>query len=172
MLKLKKVASCPLISIEFDSYIAIKVIFGENPNWIERTAYWRTGNFIDELIEIGVGNELGVIRKITIVGIKEIYQNNFNSHTTPLRKGIPVFERINYNKNLIFDEKGPLEMFVGNDKVQVFFSHNKISSGLVCDRVTCLFDKDNNFCGFEVAKITEKEMGILKENFIDRLNQN
>jgi len=172
MLKLKKIENCTSIIVEFDPYIAINVIFGDNSYWIERTAYWRTGNFINELIEIGIGNELGIIREITLVGIKNISNHSIELQEIILQHGIPVFEKINYNKNLIFDENGPLEMFVGNDKVQVLFSHNKITSGLVCDRVICLFDKDNNFCGFEVADVTDAEMSILKENFIDGLNQN
>jgi len=163
---------CSNITIEFDQYIPIKLIFGDRGPWIEPSAYWRSGNLDTELIEIGIGSEHGILRKITIVLIQKIGFHLNDYSKINCKSGIPIFRKINYDRNFLFDENGPLEMFVGKDKVQVLFSHNKITSGLVCDRVTCLFDKDDNFCGFEVADITDAEMSILKENFIDRLNQN
>jgi len=169
MLQLKRIDNCSSIIIEFDSYIAVKIIFGTDIYWIDPIAYWRSGDFTNQLVEVGVSEKIGVIRKITIVDIKKIILENKSFPRIQLKQGIPVFDSLNYDKNLLFDEIGPLEMFVGKEKLQVLFSHNKIIFGLVCDRVICLFDKDNNFCGFEVSNITDKEMNTLKENFINRL---
>lgn len=172
MLQLKRIDKCIPIIVKFDPYIAVKIIFGLDIYWIDSIAYWRSGDFRNQLIEVGVSEDIGVIRKITLVDIKKIILEDKIFPEIQLKLGIPVFEKLDYDKNLLFDEIGPLEMFIGEDKLQVLFSHNKITSGLVCNRVICLFDKDRNFCGFEVSGITEEEMNILKENFINRLHAN
>ena len=169
MLQLKKIDNCLPIITEFDPYVPVKIIFGTDIYWADQIAYWRSGNFEDQLIEVGVSQTSGVIRKITLVATKKINIEEKNFAAVQLKQGIPIFDKINYDKNHLFDEVGPLEMFIGKEKLQVLFSHNEITLGLTCDRVMCLFDKDNNFCGFEVTNITEKESKVLKENFITRL---
>ncbi|TET06843.1 hypothetical protein E3J79_00590 [Candidatus Dependentiae bacterium] len=172
MLQIKGITDCLPVAVELDPYVAININFGSWDPSLEPTAYWRAGDLEKQFIEIGVAENKGIIRSITLVLIKKIILEDKIFPEIQLKLGIPVFEKLDYDKNRLFDEVGHLEMFVGKDKLQVFFSHNKITSGLVCDRVICLFDKDNNFCGFEVSDITEKEMNILKENFINRLHAN
>jgi len=165
MLHIKKSYEC---LVEFDPYIALKVTFGIKNYLTENTAYWRTGDFENQFIEIGVSEEQGTLRSITLVLIKQINLEIKDLPEIQLTPGIPAFEKINYDKNLLFDEIGSLEMRVGKNKLQVFFSDNSIVSGFVCNRVTCLFDKEGIFCGFEVADITQDERMILEENFINR----
>jgi len=168
MLQIKSITDCVPIAVEFDPYIAVNVNFGTWDLSLEKTIYWRTGDLKKELIEIGISENKRIIRSITIVLIKKINIEEKKFAAVQLKQGIPIFDKINYDKNHLFDEVGPLEMFIGKEKLQVLFSHNEITLGLACDRVTCLFDKDNNFCGFQVANLTDKELNTLKENFIVR----
>ncbi len=169
MLKLKKYNKCSPIIVEFDPYIAVKIIFGESAYWLEPTIYWRTGDIKNQLIEIGIGKESDTIKEITLVDIKKITQKSFVFPGIQLTLGIPVFEKNPPTESRVVDEKGPLEMFIDSDKLQIIFSNNKITSGLRCERVTCLFDQNKNFCGIQVSEISSQEMEILKTNFIDRL---
>lgn len=168
MLQIKTLSSCIPIAVEFDPYTAININFGSWDPWLEATAYWRTGDLKEQLIEIGIATEKAIIRSITLVLIKKIIIKDKIFPKIHLETGIPVFEKLNYDKNLLFDEVGPIEMYVGTDKLQVLFSLNTITLGLVCDRVICLFDNNKNFCGFEVNNITSEEKAVLEENFVQR----
>lgn len=155
-------------TVEFDPYIPIKITFGSWDVSLEGTGYWITGDSEQQYIEIGAAEERGVIRSITLVLIKEI---NLEIKTFPdvrLVPGIPIFKALKYDKNFLVKEDGPIEMFVGKDKLQIFFSRNTVFLGLISDRAVCFFDEDHLFCGFEVSDITHHERQILEENFINR----
>lgn len=118
MLHSKKSYECV---VEFDPYIALKLVFCPRYHSIERTAYWRSGDFQNQYIEIGVSEEQGVLRKITLELIKQISLEIRVLPEIKLVPGVPAFEKLNYDKHLFFDEVVPLKMFVGKDKLQVLF---------------------------------------------------
>ncbi len=168
MLKIKNIEDPVQTKTMFDEYIPVNIVFGDCRNSVIRTAYW----FLRDkgaILEVGVESNRGILRSITLVDIKKVFLESKNFQEILLKKGVPVFEKVNYDENFFYDEKGNLEMYVGKDKIQILFSLNKITSGLTCGRITCLFDQDKNFCGVQVSQMSSQEMEILKTNFIDRL---
>lgn len=75
MLKISKVREPKKISINYDAYIPIDIKFGTWDLKQESTTYWRTGDFQNSLIEIGLGDYTKEIRFVTFIMCNHVSQN-------------------------------------------------------------------------------------------------
>ena len=167
MLKVCDILNVIPIGIEIDYYVPINIIFGEWDPSIEPTACWYTGNLKNTLLEVGLGEEKGKIRFITLVGIKDIRKDTVKISCDKVLTGLPAFETKAYNeKNLLVEEPGPLKMIIDQNNVYILFSDNEIDSEIICGQVAFFLDKDNFFCGVKVENLSDSEIQFLEDNFL------
>lgn len=66
MLKIESYKDVQEELIEYDLYIPINIKFGNQSDINAPIFYWRTGDFQESLIEVGIGKEEKEIRTITL----------------------------------------------------------------------------------------------------------
>ena len=154
------------VNIEFDLYIPINIEIGTWNISKEPTIYWRTGDFKKSLVEIGVGKYTGKIRSITLTLCEHVYNTenfNFNIEDINLIDGVPVFQIEESINKTYMDEKGKLNVYIGNDKVLISFSENEIMSIVQNDNVGFAIDNNKMVCGIIISSMVEHEKNLLKD---------
>lgn len=167
MIKVKETEAVLKSYIEFDDYIPINIEFGKWNISIEPTIYWRTGDFNNTLIEVGVGSEKGILRSITLILAKHINIIEHNDELNPnnLMEGIPIIKIEGGLKNTYTDQKGKLDLLLYNNKIKIVFSNTDVKSCIKSDRV-CFGIDENDFISYiEIVDISEYERNKLLEFF-------
>lgn len=153
-------------NIEYDVYTPINIEFGTWNISKEPTIYWRTGDFKKSLIEIGVGKYTGNIRSITLTLCENVYEteeSNFDMKNVTLIKGMPNFDVEKFNNETYVDEKGKLNVYIGNDKVLILFSDNEVVSILQNANVGFAIDTNEIVCGIIVSDVVEHDKKIIED---------
>ncbi|WP_250675735.1 hypothetical protein LZ906_012105 [Paraclostridium ghonii] len=167
MLKVFKSESTKEEYIEFDIYTPINIEFGVWNITKEPTIYWRTGDFRESLIEIGIGQYKKDIRSITLSICKNVYEvDNHSNNNFNMLKGIPVLELENINNEIYIDEKGILKVYIESKSISIVFAENKIKDCLRNDNVDFYLDDNKSLVGFRVNNITEENKFIFKESLV------
>ncbi|MGG2111887.1 hypothetical protein ABFY60_15415 [Lysinibacillus pakistanensis] len=152
------------VNIEFDLYIPINIEIGTWNISKEPTLYWRTGDFKKSLIEIGVGKYTGKIRSITLTLCENVYNTeNLNFKDINFIEGLPIFQIEESIDKTYIDEKGKLNIYIGNDKVLILFSENEIISIAQNDNVGFAIDNNKMVCGIIISSMVEHEKKLLKD---------
>lgn len=100
MLTIENTANIVPTNIEIDLYIPLRVKW-ENHLPIKNSIYWRTGNFKDSLLELGIYKENRQISSLTLTSVKKVYfQSSPSPKQLPVKEGVPV---IRYHH--LFDQK-------------------------------------------------------------------
>lgn len=165
MLKVVKYEEVKKENIEFDIYTPINIEFGVWNISKEPTRYWRTGDFSDSLIEIGIGKYKKDIRSITLTICKNVYEvDNYSENNFNIFKGSPILELENINDEIYTDEKGILEVYLESKSVSIIFSGNEIKYCLQNNNVDFYIDNNKTLVGLRVNNISEGNKSILKDS--------
>ncbi|MGY0694934.1 hypothetical protein ACW2QC_19565 [Virgibacillus sp. FSP13] len=156
-----------LASIEFDEYTPINIEFGTWNISKEPTLYWRTGDFKKSLIEVGMGSGTGLMRSITLTLSENVYKTSVNeqlvANDIEIVEGLPIFQIGEYINETYIDEKGELNVYIGNDNIYISFSESEIVSLIKNDTIGFSVDSNNKFCGILINGLGENDKKLLEE---------
>lgn len=154
-------------SIKFDIYVPINIEFEVENISEEPTIYWRTGNFIDSLIEIGVGKYKKDIRSITLTICKNVYEtdNYFNKNFNVLN-GSPIVCLGNINDEIYVDEIGELKAYIESKSITIIFSDNEAYYCLQNDNLCFYLNKNNFIIGLKINNIIDEYKKLLKKSLL------
>ncbi len=171
MLKFKNILSTEPVYNKSDFYVPINIKFCySNIEDQEDNLYWRSGNFNNSLIEIGIGKISGKIQSITVVLVSKVSKNAklFISKKTIEKTGLPVFDTTKWQgdeyADRFLEEVGEFEINIGQDDAFIIFSKNEIVLKVTNDRVVFGFDNNNQLCSIEVKNMNTEEKTILEES--------
>jgi hypothetical protein len=166
MLKIMGVSKLVPVKIITDMYVPIKVKFGEWDISKENTIYWRTGDFKNSLIEIGIASQSGILRSITLTQARNVFfDSEVKCDQTIQNSGIPRFCTDDWASNGIRDEKLKFEVHLSASKMSVILSNTNVKSEIDCNRVYFGIDQDNHLCMFEIFNLTLDEFEQLQRAF-------
>ncbi|EQB89811.1 hypothetical protein J2Z44_001697 [Clostridium punense] len=164
MLKVFKLEEIKKENVEFDIYTPVNIEFGVWNISEEPTIYWRTGDFCNSLIEIGIGKYKKDIRSITLTICKDVYVvDNYGENSFNRFKGSPILELENTNDETFTDENGTLKVYIENTSISVIFSDNKINDCLENGSVDFYLDDNKSLIGLRINNISEDNKAMLKE---------
>lgn len=109
--------------IHIDEYIPIQITLGEWNNSFDPTVYWRSGDFSESLVEIGVSLRTGEIRSFTLTQAKDISFKNIEvSHRNSTNiQGIPICDVSIWSKDGYEDEKLSFSVNLSDHEFRVTF---------------------------------------------------
>ncbi|SDD86921.1 hypothetical protein SAMN04488126_101355 [Bhargavaea beijingensis] len=166
MLKIIDYNAVKLTNVEIDVYIPINIEFGTWNVSVEPTIYWRTGDFKKSLIEIGVGKDSGDIRSVTLTVCENVYWKDYGHQCLSDKKrivGLPIIQTNQENDVTYQDNKGNLEVFLGERTVYIKFSENEVVSFIKNENVEFGIDHEHRICSVLLNGINEGEKSILDE---------
>lgn len=164
MLKIFKYKETKQENITFDRYTPINIEFGMWNISKEPTIYWRTGDFHNSLIEIGIGKYKKDIRSITLSICKNVYEiDGCISNNMNILKGCPIVGLENMNNETYIDEKGMLDVYIESKSVYIVFSENKIYECLQNNNIEFYLDDNQLLIGLRIYKVSEENKIMLKE---------
>lgn len=165
MLVLKEYVKEVESHVEIDYYIPLSIKTKENKGIERKKYYWRTGNFKNSLVEIGVDEQNGVLRDITLVAISNVKQVEYQEKKEcNAVYGIPKFKLKGELKNHVYDYPCEVYGYLGKDFFMIAFEEqaclkNKLRFGRVC----LGFDDLNNLMSIMVNSLTNDEYNELKD---------
>lgn len=177
MLKLKSISSIDTICNESDFYIKIKIIFGDRYE-SSPICYWSTFGAKKSLIEICLKKLHGAIYKITVVSAPIVYTQEApepNKNIITLI-GLPLFETDawekegdpshyyseEYVKGYYIRERNDFEIYTGEKKVTILFSHNEVVLHVINDSIIFGFDNQGFLCFIQMVGMRFNEEGFLE----------
>jgi len=175
MLKVLETALLKEEKLELDGYTF-------NIRWNQLLAtghvFWRTGNFRNSLLEIGINRESHVLEEMHIVNIQKDWIAldeilNLNDPALSRDTGLPIIEWYDYSPSPMYvDEVGHfaihlayshLSLLIGND--------NSVVKILVAGRTLFGINASNNLVGIQVIDLDAQETSIIKSTFERRFGK-
>ena len=164
MLKVLECEGIKKENIDFNMYIPINIEFGVWNISEEPTIYWRTGDFNESLIEIGIGKYKRDIRCITLTICKNVYEvDSYIENKLSKSKGSPILELENTNDEIYIDEKGILKVYIESTSVSIIFSDDKITNCLENNNIEFYLDGNKAVTGIRIKNISNDDKKILKD---------
>ena len=123
--------------------------------------YWRTGNFKNTLIEVGVNPTSGELCKIVLTLLPPRRSERAFTKSPPKTSGVPCVSLSQWkdDKERIDVEQEVIWTLVERELTIVFGSvETSILKGIVCDRMTFLIDQFQELSGFQVSNLSEQEV--------------
>lgn len=156
-----KIISCvneKEVLFESDMYIPIDLKFGCENYAIDRIVYWRTGDFKRSLLEVGIGEDKGEIRSITLVVCDKVYKKECDFKLEKTLLGCPVVDLGVHGEKKVIDEHGELEVYIDDDRVTILFSKSKIVGCMKNANVEFLLGSLNEWIGVIVKNVIVDEL--------------
>ncbi|AUS14558.1 hypothetical protein C0W65_08385 [Bacillus subtilis] len=150
------------MKVEFDVSTPINIEFGNRNIPEDKTVYWRTGDFIKSLIEVGFTQKTGEIRSITLTLCESVYKSKEWKNIEPI-KGLPVLSEDRQQNETYIDEKGILNVYITDKTVYIQFSAHEIESLIENNHVLFCLDCDDNICGVIINDVGDNEINILEQ---------
>lgn len=162
MLKIESYKDVQEELIEYDLYIPINIKFGNQSDINAPIFYWRTGDFQESLIEIGIGKEEKEIRTITLTICNNVYERE-RDDISFLRTvaGVPIVAIECLENNMCVDYEGILKFCYDEDGISILFSESKPVLCIKNKSVNFLVDIDNNWIGLRINDLSKKNKEIL-----------
>ncbi|GFZ32148.1 hypothetical protein CSC2_26740 [Clostridium zeae] len=158
MLNVVKMNSTIAEKIEIDPYVPVKIRWGQWNLVKEPTIYWRTGDFKNSLIEIGIASKSGVIRSFTIVHSKDIFLDSTHiEFTKSYVEGTPMFDLSNWPESGRLDESGIVEIHYNEGELTVILSKNTVTTKIVSGRIYFGLDTNSNVCAIGICEFSDME---------------
>ena len=158
MLRVKDIGRTMAEQIIVDEYIAIKIKWPTSEYLHESKVYWSTGNLDTSMLEIGIGIVSGEIRSITAVLPEDIvFLVDERKKVEDIVSGIPIVDISMCKNGRTIDDIGLFQVQCGEKRVNLFMSHNEVTSIIESGRVSFGLDKDKNICNILVSDLTEEE---------------
>ncbi len=167
MLRFVGVAGVVPCRIEIDMYVAVDVVFGQWYGAPLPAIYWRRGDFIHSLMELGVAPRSGVIRSVTLTLPGHVSWDPACCPPSgaPDQAGVPVFDVAGWPESGFRDEPGQLDVCVSEDRIRMTFSPMAVSQWVVCGRVRFGVNQDSDLAAVEVTNLAQDDMRTLREAF-------
>lgn len=158
MLNIVNLKSTITEKIEVDPYVPVKIRWGQWDLTLEPTIYWRTGDFKNSLVEIGIASKSGIIRSFTVVYTKDIFLGGTQVQWSKSdEEGTPVFNISEWTESGRLDENGLAEIHYNGSELSVLLSRNTITRRVVSGRVCFDLDNTANLCAITVFSLSEDE---------------
>ncbi len=165
LLKLLSVSEKEECKVEIDFYVPFSVEIGDSFNFKkENIVYWRTGDIERSLIEIGIGSNTGILRRITLTSFKKASVKNVALKDIEIEEGTPVFDAGIIPKKGIFDFISDFEVYLGKDSIIAMIEKvDKCRKIIRMDRVDIGIDNQNNITHIAINNLDFKEYNELKD---------
>lgn len=163
MLILKEIKDISKYELNVDYYIPISIKFNNSNNIF----YWRTGNFKNSLLEIGIDSKTGELISITLVSINNVELINEPFHIqTALINGIPSFKCTFNMNNKLYDIKEEIYVFLNKRYIFLQIGKMKDVKKSVClGNIYLMFNNKDILCSFLINNLSNDEYQVLKNNF-------
>jgi len=164
MLKLIKVEESKIYIIEFDLYVPIKIRLRHWDMSKEHVIYWRTGDFKNNLLEIGLGSETGILKSLTLTAVDKIVTSSFveSVNCEPI-EGTPLFDINMFPKYGIRDFVNQFKVYLGDEEILISINTSACIKRIKQDRIEFWLDSNDNLTSVKITEITCQEMNVLKQ---------
>ena len=143
-------------------YIPINIKFGKQSDIDDPIFYWRTGDFQESLIEIGIGKEKKEIRTITLTICNNVYERERDDISLfRTVAGVPIVAIECFENNMYVDYEGILKFYYEEDGISILFSESKPVLCIKNKSVNFLVDIDNNWIGLRINDLSKRNKEIL-----------
>ncbi len=150
-------------TVEFDGYVPmiarVKGDFQFPPN------YWRTGDFKQSLVEIGVDKSTGAICKVAVVSLNKLHNDAAEkADLDSIGLGLPCVKTDAWNNSTIrIDVEQEVSASLIDDRLVIQFGsvETHFRNAVRCGRLVFQVGDENILCGIEVTDLSPKEI----ENF-------
>ena len=165
MLKIINVNPIVNNTVEIDYHVPFTVNVDEKNVCNEKKIYWRTGNFNNSLLEIGIGEKSGDLKNIVLTMVNKASTENIEFEVLEISKGIPIFDISMLNKN-IYDHVSEYSVSLTTSSVLVVFSEKRVVKTLIrMERVEMGFGFENELIFIKVNELSLIEYKDLKDSF-------
>ena len=173
MLNVVKVNSAIAEKIELDPYVPVKIRWGQWNLIAEPTIYWRTGDFKNYLVEIGIASKSGIIRSFTVVHTKDILLDATQvAWPKSIEEGTPEFNIREWSESGRRDEKGIAKIHFNGSELSMILSKNTITKKVISGRVCFGLDNESNLCVISVFGLFEEEKAQILDTLKYMSSQN
>lgn len=153
------------VTIEYDLYSPINIIFNECSNIEETTIYWRTGDFNKSLIEVEIGKYTNCIHSITLVLCDNVCRKKYEfKNINNVVLGCPIVTLNESNENLYLDERGLLKLYIDDNDICIMFSKNEIANGIRNENVIFLLDSSKQWIGLIIMEVNSENINVLLQS--------
>lgn len=165
LLRLLSVSEKEECKVEIDFYVPFSVEIGDSSNFIkENTVYWRTGDIERSLIEIGIGSNTGILRRITLTSVKKASVKNVTLEDIEIEEGTPVFDVGMIPEKGIFDFISDFEVYLGKNSIIAMIEKiDKCRKVIRIDRVDIGVDSQNHITHIAINNLSFQEYIELRD---------
>lgn len=150
--------------IECDLYVPINIEFGQWDISKDPSIYWRRGDFSKNLLEVGFGKDKKEIRSITLVACDKIYSENRQlENLVNIEKGCPILTLENTNNCSVIDERGEVNVFIGQNNVSIIFSDEKIVSCILNKNTMFYLNSNKQWVGLCLLNMEKNNLTVLSK---------
>lgn len=165
MLRFLKLADERQCKIEIDYYVPFTIEVGNQEQGNENTLYWRTGNQDNSLLEIGMGEKTGILRRIVLVAVTRVQRGNIKYDSTHFLTGTPIFDISEFNANLN-DEKSEFEVVFDETQILVKLDSTNDAKTLInMGRVEIGIGSANEVKFIRIFGLKKEEYAELRDSF-------
>ncbi|MBA3870563.1 MAG: hypothetical protein H0X30_15580 [Anaerolineae bacterium] len=170
MLKVIGIAELQYEILETSDYTLSLAWNHKNP---EYGPYWRTGNFHDALIEIGLSDTNHSVKDFDVVIVPQrfiVQAEIFDSLNLPVEIGIPICEwTFDKPSPHYVDEALDVRMYIGGSSISICIGGAvEIKRVIVANRVRFGMDADGYLRAIQVTAIKPSEMANIRSTFPTR----
>lgn len=167
LLKLCGTEASKECKVDIDYYVPVSAYFEDSYNLInEGIVYWRTGDIERSLIEIGIGSNTGVLKKITLTVIKNVILSGVVVNCNKVEVGVPVFDVSIIPQKGIYDYINDFQVYLGEDTITAIIGKiDKCGKMIRIGRVDIGVDYDDYLTHVSINGLSADEYKELKESF-------
>ena len=165
MLKIININPIVNNTVEIDYHVPFTVNVDEKNVFNEKKIYWRTGNFNNSLLEIGIGEKSGELKSIVLTMVNKASTENIEFEVLEISKGVPIFDISMLHKN-IYDHVSEYSVSLTTSSVLVVFSEKRVVKTLIrMERVEMGFGFENELIFIKVNELSLIEYQDFKDSF-------
>lgn len=174
MLKLVSTSGIKAEMLELSGYTL--TLRWNNP-FPRKHVFWRTGNFQESLLEVGLNAENHVLEVVKVVNIQSDWISpveivNFSDPQLSRQVGLPIMQ---WSKDKpsprIVDESGVFAIHIADEHLSIRIGEiGEITKVLVAERTLFGFDNDNHLAAMQLINLQPEEATIIEATFQGKAN--